>query len=188
MNFILSPRQFSFRPGSSTQETLLTATHDWQSCLDRGLSTAALFLDMSKAIDKVPHCKLLHSLSSAGVIGPLLQWFQSYLTNRCQRVVLNGHSSSPLPVKSGVPQGSILGLLLFVVYINSLANLDLSPRSSIILYADDILIYRSISSSNDCALLQHDVDTISLWTASSGLAINPTKSTLLVISRKRVKP
>ena len=95
--------------------------------------------------------------------------------------------SSPLSVKSGVPQGSILGPLLFTVYINSLADLDLSPGSFIILYADDILIYRSISSSHDCGLLQHGVDTISSWIASSGLAINPTKSTLLVISRKRVK-
>lgn len=98
------------------------------------------------------------------------------------RVVLNSHSSSPLPVKSGVPQGSTLYLLLFIVYINSLADLDLSPVTSIILYADDILIYRCISSSNDRALLQHDVDTISSWIVSSRLAINPT------ISRKRIKP
>ena len=67
-NSILSPRQFGFRPGSSTQEALLTATHEWQSCLDRGLSTAALFLDMSKAFDKVPHHRLL-SLALVGVSG-----------------------------------------------------------------------------------------------------------------------
>lgn len=92
------------------------------------------------------------------------------------------------PVTSGVPQGSILDPLLFIVYINSSANLDLSPGSSIILYADDILLYRTISSSNDNAFMQQDVDFISSWIHSSGLAINPSKSSLLIISRKRVKP
>ena len=187
-NSFLSPRQFGFRPGSSTQEALLTATHDWHRCLDRGLSTAALFLDLSKAFDRVPHGKLLCSLSSVGVSGPLLQWFQSYLSDRSQRVVLNGHSSSALSVKSGVPQGSILGPLLFIVYIDSLAHVNLSPGTSIVLYADDILLYRTLSTYKDNALLQSDVNTISSWIATSGLALNPSKSTLLVISRQRVKP
>ena len=186
-NSIISPRQFGFRPGSSTQEALLTATHDWQSNLDRGLSSAALFLDMSKAFDKVPHRSLLRSLTTVGVTGPLLKWFESYLSDHSQRVVLSGHTSSPAPVKSGVPQGSILGPLLFLVYVNSLASLKLSPGTSIILYADDILLYRSISSSSDNPTLQHDVDLVSSWIKSSGLAINPTKSTLLIISRMRVK-
>ena len=115
----------------------------------------------------------------------LLQWFRSYLIGRSQRVVLSGHSSTQSPVKSGVPQGSILGPLLFIIYINSLADLDLSPGSSIILYTDDILLYRTISS---CVLMQRDVDIVSSWIHSSRLAINPTKSTLLVISRKRAKP
>ena len=98
-NSILSPRQFGFRPCSSTQEALLTATHDWQRNLDRGLSSAALFLDLSKVFDKVPHHKLILSLSAV----PLLKWLESYLTHRSQRVVLNGHSSTSLPVLSGVP-------------------------------------------------------------------------------------
>ena len=183
-NSILSPQQFGFGPGSSTQEALLTATHDWHRSLDRGLSTAALFLDLSKTFDRVPHNKLLCSLSSIGISGPLLQWFQSYLSDRSQRVVLNGHSSSALPVKSGVPQGSILGPLIFIVYINSLAHLNISHGSTIVLYADDILLHRTLVTSNDNALLQSDVDTISSWIASSGLQINPSKSTLLVISRQ----
>ena len=187
-NDILSSRQFGFRPGSSTQEALLAATHDWHRCLDRGQSSAALFLDLSKAFDRVPHSKLLCSLSHVGVTGPLLQWFRSYLSNRCQRVVLNGHSSTSLPVTSGVPQGSILGPLLFITYINSLAKLDLSHGTSIILYADDILLYRTLATSNDNAQLQLDVNKIEAWISSSGLAINPSKSTLLIISRQRIKP
>ena len=120
-----------------------------------------------------------------GVSGALLKWFRSYLSNRSQTVVLNSHSSSPLPVKSGVPQGSILGPLLFIVHINSLGDLDLSPGSSI---TDDILLYRTVSSDNDSALLQHDADTISSLIHASGLAINPSKCSLLIISRKRFKP
>ena len=186
-NSVLSPRQFGFRPRSSTHRALLTATHDWHYNLDRGLSSAALFLDMSKVFDKVPHHKLISSLSSVGDSGALLKWFRSYLSNRSQTVVLNGQSSFPLPLKSSVPQGSILGPLLFIVYINLLADLDLSPGSSIILYADDILLYRTVSSDNDSALLQHDADTISSWIHASGLAINPSKCSLLIISRKCFK-
>ena len=97
-------------------------------------------------------------------------------------------TSSPAPVKSGVLQGSILGPLLFIVYVNLLASLNLSPGTSIILFADDIILYRSISTTSDNTTLQHDVDLVTLWIESSGLAINPTKSTHLIISRMRVKP
>ena len=136
----------------------------------------------------MPHHNLLLSLTTAGISGPLLQWFTSYLSGCSQRVVLNGHSPMESPVTSGVPQGSILGPLLFIIYINYLANLDLSLGSSIILYADDVLLYRIISSSDDNAFMQQDVDSVSSWIHSSGLAINPSKRSLLIISRKRVKP
>ena len=174
-NSILSPRQFGFRPRSSTQKALLLATHDWQRYLDLGLSSAALFLDMSKAFDKVPHCHLLQSLSAVGISGPLLKWFESYHSNRTQKVVLNGFSSTSLTVRSGVPQGSILGPLLFTIYINSLADLHFSSGSSVILYADDILLYRPLTNSHDTTIFQEDVDLISNWIVSSGLSINPSK-------------
>ena len=97
----LSPRQFGFRPGSSTQEALLFATHD--CCI--------FYL----AFDKVPHCQLLFALANAGVSGSLLHLFRSYLFNRFQRVVLDSHISEVHSVTSGVPQGSILGPLLFSI-------------------------------------------------------------------------
>ena len=166
----------------------MTATHDWQRYLDLSLSSAALFLDMSKAFDKVPHSRLLHSLTAVGVTGPLHLWFQSYLSNRSQKVVLSGHSSTPLPVKSGVPQGSILGPLLFIIYINSLADLHFSPGTLLVLYADDILLYRPLGKIYHTSVFQHDVDLVSDWIASSGLTINSSKSALLIISRSRMKP
>ena len=98
-----------------------------QTAKDRGLSSAALFLDMSKVLYKVPH---LHSLSAVGVSGPLLKWFESYLSNCSQKVMLNAYSSTSLPVHSSAPQGSILGPLLFIIYINYLAELHLLSQVS----------------------------------------------------------
>ena len=122
------------------------------------------------------------------VSGPLLEWFKSYLSNRTQKVVLSGFSSTSHPVRSGVPQGSILGPLLFIIYINPLADRHLTPGSSVILYADDILLYRPLTSSHDTVIFQEDVNLISNWILASGLSINPSKSSLLIISRSRKKP
>ena len=143
---------------------------------------------MSKAFDKVPHHHLLRSLSAVGVSGSLLKWFESYLSNRSQKVVLNGYSSTLPPVHSGVLQGSILRPLLFIIYINSLAELHFSPGSTVILYADDILLYWSLCTSYDSIIFQVDEDLISNWIASSGLSINPTKRSLLIVSSSHNTP
>ena len=143
---------------------------------------------MYKTFDEVPHHQILRSLSSVGVSGPLLDWFKSYLSQRSQKVILNGHSSISLPVTSGVPQGSILGSLLFIVNINSLTEIHLSPGTTTILYAEDILLYHPLCKQFCNFIFQQDIDLLSNWISPSGLAINPTKSSLLVISRNRSKP
>ena len=128
-----------------------------------GLSSVALFLVMSKAFDKVPHHHLLCSLSVISISGPLLKWFELKLYFQSfSKVVLNGYSSTSLPVS----HNSILGSLLFITYINSL---HFSSGSTIILYADDILLYRPLWTSQDT--FQLDMDLISNWITSSGLRL-----------------
>ena len=182
---LLSDCQFGFRPRSSTQDALLTITKDWHQCLTTHRQVAAVFFDIRKAFDSVPHCQLLQSLADIGVSGQLHQWFTSYLSGRQQRVVLDGFSSSYQPVTSGVPQGSILGPLLYIIFMNSLSKIPLSPGAKIVLYADDILLYRPINSTEDCNLLQSDVNSILEWISSHGLVPNHSKTKLLSVTRSR---
>ena len=131
--------QYGFRPKSSTLDALLTITRDWHQSLSTGRQVAAVFFDIKKAFDSVPHSNLLQALANIGITGELHQWFANYLTGRYQRVVLDGFSSSYQPVTSGVPQGSILGPLLYIIFMNSISKLPLSPGAKLVLYADDIL-------------------------------------------------
>ena len=147
-----------------------------------------MFFDLSKAFDRVPHCQLLHTLASVGVSGSLLNWFRSYLSSRTQRVVIDGHSSEVHPVTSGVPQGSILGPLLFSLYLDPLTKISLSQDTTVILYADDIVLYRPISSSHDIDIFQSDVDKIADWVNDAGLCLNANKSKVVVFSHKKSRP
>ena len=117
-----------------------------------------VFCDISKAFDRVWHKGLLHKLACMGISGSLLQWFHSYLSNRRQRVVLNGIESNWADVLAGVSQGSILGPLFFFIYINDIVN---NIRSSIRLFADDTSIYIIIDDPQTAAfILNSDLDTI----------------------------
>ena len=148
-NNILSDSQFSFRPGFSTESPLISTTHLWHQTIDSSSSICAVFFDLSKAFDSIPHSPLLDSLSSLHLLPILLHWFLSYLSNYSQQVVVNGVISDSTLVTSGVPQGSILGPLLFILYINDISKLTLSSSTKLILYADDILLSPPISSSSD---------------------------------------
>ena len=138
---------------------LLMVYHKILDSIASGEEVDAIYLDLSKAFDMVPHNLLIMKLESYGISGSILLWFCSYLSGRQQRVVIEGHSSDWLPVISGVPQGSILGPLLFLVYINDTPSY-IHQDSSIALYADDSKLFHPIQYPNDSNLLQKDLDSL----------------------------
>ena len=143
---------------------LLHTTHDWLQQLEMGTEIGAIFFDFKKAFDTVPHLPLLEKLEQLGLDPCIVTWIHNYLAERRQAVVLNGASSQSAHVISGVPQGSILGPLLFLIYIDDITHANISDASKIVLYADDILLYRPISSKEDYVALQSDIDALSNWT------------------------
>ena len=161
--------------------------NNWQQSLDEGKEICAIFFDLRKAFDSVPHRTLLEKMKYLGYNEHVLKWMFSYLCNRKQYVVLNGKQSSMKPVLSGVPQGSVLGPLLFLIYINDAVHAALDSHTHIILYADDILLYRVISNTTDYSMLQTDINTVSTWVTSNNLSLNVEKYKLMVISRLRKK-
>ena len=148
--------------------------------LDAGVQTDIIFLDFSKAFDSVPHHLLLHKLQAFGFSSTLLNWLNHYLHRRSQSVIIERKVSPSLPVKSGVPQGSILGPLLFVLYVNDICEVCSSPIS---LYADDAKIYRRIITINDVLILQSDLDALFAWSQLWKLSFNIKKCLQLSICR-----
>lgn len=153
--------------------------------MDHNSSADCIFLDFSKAFDKVCHKLLLLKLSKLNLDHHLLSWLHCYLSNRSQYVTANGYDSMPNPVHSGVPQGSVLGPLLFLIYINDLPN---CVSCNIHLFADDCVIFRDISNPNDISLLQQDLTAISEWCDTWLMNLNINKCKVLRISRSNTVP
>ena len=147
----LSTSQWGFQSGRSTVTALLETTHNWFQFMDTGKEVGAVFFDLQKAFDSVPHHALLDKLRDLQLNEFILKWICDYLTQRKQRVVVNGQTSETLPVLSGVPQGSVIGPLLFLIYIDGVMSVPLSQGSQLTVYADDILLYRPITCQGDFA-------------------------------------
>ena len=184
----ISDHQFGFRPKSSTQEALVHMTQQWHEHLDDNASTICIFLDLSKAFDSIPHSGVIKEIANAGVCGPALKWFSNYVTNRRQFVALEGVASSPAAVTSGVPQGSILGPLLFLVAFNGIFNTTLSAPSDLSGYADDVMYSRKISCASDFEDVTVDLASINTWINQNGFTLNNSKTKAMLISRKRNPP
>jgi hypothetical protein len=138
---------------------------------------------MSKAFDRINHKRLTQKLANSGIGCNLLKWFQSYLTDRRQRVTVLGVTSKPLPVCSGVPQGSILGPALFLLYVNDLLEAPTTSRAA--MFADDTKIFSAIKSQDDVTALQTDLGTLEHWSTVSGLSFNQSKCKHQTLTRKK---
>ena len=137
-NDLLSPKQHGFIQGRSCVTQLLAVLDSWTLALDEGGNIDTIYLDFAKAFDTVPHQRLLTKLRGYGIEGRILTWIEAFLTDRRQRVVVNDSRSSWADVTSGIPQGSVLGPMLFIIYINDMPT---SVLSSIYLFADDAKVY-----------------------------------------------
>ena len=183
---IITSLQSGFVPGDSTVNQLVDIYNTFCKALDEGKEVRAVFCDISKAFDRVWHKGLLYKLNSVGITGSLLQWFKDYLNDRKQRVVLPGANSNWSFVKAGVPQGSILGPLLFLLYINDIVE---SINSSIRLFADDTSLYIIVDSPIEAAnKLNSDLQKVHDWATQWLVTFNPLKSEAIIFSRKRAKP
>ena len=177
---LLADTQSGFRPRHSTQTALLEATNEWYLNIDNGLINGVLFLDLKKAFDTVDHRILLQKLQLYGVDSNTLMWFKSYLTDRKQKTFVNGQMSDFCPIICGVPQGSILGPLLFLIYINDLpaCHLHSVPR----MYADDTSLTLSSSDPLDLqSKLNHDLAQIQTWLQANKLSLNVKKTKFSII-------
>ena len=179
---ILSDSQHGFRKNRSCETQLILTINDLANGLDNSQQIDGILLDFSKAFDKVPHRRLAAKLHHYGVRGKTLSWIQSFLAGRTQQVTLEGQASSTSPVTSGVPQGTVLGPLLFLVYINDLpSRVKATPR----LFADDCFLYRIINSQEAAQSLQDDLDALQQWEKDWLMSFNPDKCEVIRITKKR---
>ena len=180
-NGLFNADQFGFRKGRSCELQLLRLCQDLSKILDDGGEADLIFLDFEKAFDKVPHGLLIHKLRQYGLNDNVVDLISSFLSNRTQRVVLEGQKSSDVHVSSGVPQGSVLGPLLFVLYINDLPD---KIKSHIKLFADDSLIYKTILSPEDHEELQNDLNEAAQWCTDWLMSLNFHKCEHMKVSLK----
>ena len=179
--------QHGFREKRSCETQLIqlilwSVIEDLGRQLTLGKQTDLVPLDFSKAFDKVNHLKLIYKLSCFGVKGNTLNWIQSFLIGRTQTVVLDGESSNEVPVTSGVPQGSVLGPLLFLLYINDLPE---NIQSQVRLFADDTAMYLTVSNLQDSQVLQTDLESLQHWEQTWDMEFNPNKCQVLHITRSK---
>ena len=182
-NDIVTTCQHGFIKKKSCFTNLLTVLEDWTSAVDKGYGVDVAYLDFSKAFDSVPHQRLIQKLSSYGFSGKLLLWIKSFLSNRHQRVVLNGSFSSWCAVTSGVPQGSVLGPLLFTLYINDIPNI---VHTNLSFFADDSKVYSVIKTIEDSHQLQADLDSIHEWCQVWLLKLNLSKCKIMHVGNSPI--
>ena len=182
-NNLLSKDQFGFRKNMSCVLQLIKVMDDWSENFETNNQTDVIYLDFKKAFDTVPHKKLIFKLKAYGISGDIAACIEDFLSNRKQRVVVNGSFSSWKPVRSGVPQGSVLGPILFLLYINDLPD---NLQSNIKLFADDTKLYRKIENANDANALQTDLNSLLEWTKIWHIDFNEDKCKSMTLNSKNL--
>ena len=177
---LITAFQHGFRPKRSTTSNLITYTEFLCKSMTNGGQSDTLYTDFSKAFDKVPHNLLIRKLKWFGVGNTMLKWFKSYLVGRIQYVRIGNETAKGISPSSGVPQGSILGSLLFIIFINDLPE---SILSQCLMFADDLTIFRNINSIRDCIALQRDLDQLHIWCVTNGLTLNVRKCSVVSFTR-----
>jgi hypothetical protein len=178
---ILTDFQHGFRAKKSTETQLILTIHDISMELNKNNLVDVAVLDFTKAFDKVPHRRLISKLQYYGLSGEISTWVQDFLTGRTQQVVNNGHTSLPATVTSGVPQGTVTGPLLFLLYINDLPN---NITSQTRLFADDCLLYTPIPTNGDTSTLQNDLKLLETWQDTWLMNFNPSKCCTMTIGKR----
>ena len=163
---------------------LILILHDMAKAIQSSFIHVTV-LDFAEAFDKVPHRRLLRKLQHYGIQGSLLNWLESFLTQHFQSVVCEGQTPSQCSVTSGVPQGRVLGPLLFLLYVSNLRD---NMQSSVRLFADHALLYGIVASDADCDLLQSDLRRLESWQYHWQMEFNPSKCKIVTISHKNNPP
>ena len=154
---LITQHQHGFTIERSCLTNLLTVLNDWTSALDNGIGTD---VDFQKAFDTVPHCRLIKKLDAYGIKGSLLLWIKDFLSERTQQVVLNGSASNIFTVSGGVPQGSVMGPLLLLIYVNDIPE---QVECNISMFADDTKIYTAVKTIANSQRLQADLNSLARW-------------------------
>ena len=179
---ILAQYQHGFRQQHSTESQLVNTLEEITRSMDNNIQTDVLILDFSKAFDTVAHQRLLKKIEFYGISDNTNAWIKTWLTTRTQKVVVDGDASSTVHVDSGVPQGTVLGPLMFLLYINDIGD---KIDSTIKLFADDCLLFRQIKTTDDAAQLQKDLDSLHTWTEEWQMNFNSKKCYTMRIHRKK---
>jgi len=188
LNFLLckqliSKKQHAFISRHSTATNLLECTHDWLISLSKHACVDVIYIDFSRAFDSIVYSKLLAKLTVYGIDGKLLDWFGAFLHGRVQSVVIDNCFSCIAPVISGVPQGSVLGAVLFLIFINDIESICCTD-TSLQLFADDLKLYSTVTVSNCSQSLQQSLINLEAWSADWQLSINIAKCAVLRIGSK----
>ena len=173
---LFSDRQLGFISRRSTTLQLLIVMEEWTEILDNGGTLDSIYMDFMKAFEKVPHKRMLRKLRSYGLSEQIIKWVADFWGDRSQKVSVNNSESRDRPVTSSIPQGSVLGPILFVIYINDMPE---CVNASTYLFADDTKIYKDISCEDDVSGLQADLDQLQKWSDTWLLKLHPNKCKIM---------